>query len=429
MRLDIVVASNALETVLRLHQSFSCLDTIDIHCYVLLFDQKQDLLLKHPQPNNLHIFECHQRWLFIHESRNRCQKKLQQLMIQHSSIGMVLDDDKKWFCSQDNFLSLIKVLKEQNIDMAFCQDSGDAPIPAEYTRTSPLLDIILSLNQHYPLEVSHQLSNYVAEVQCAPVTSITIKNAHHDFYSFTPEKFATITIEKTALADNLNHWLKAMLYGKSSTRSLENVKAIRKATGRERGGATLILNSNLLYFPNIAMTLPPLIFGRENRVSRRSDMVMAMCCKQAGYKLAVAPSLLIHNRPLSKKKSEPNKLHGDILGYALVNYLENRYYFKAKQLEHPSFDYFYQTFIKRYQKTTVIIEASIILSHLLLENIHLLPIKQPALSKQHLKNIISESQQATKNLIIPDKKILEEAFLQVLKNIDKEQVYSNNAKL
>jgi len=414
MKIDIVVSSNTLETVMRLYASFSVLTKFDINFSVLLFGQKNNFNPPKRLPNNLRIFQSNACWLPIDESRNRCQKQLQHLMRTRNSIGMVLDDDKEWCYSQKSFIALMEQVHFNQIDMGFFCILKDAPIPEEYTRTSPMLDILLALYQHYPAQVSPELALYARGIRCTPPCSKTEHEAHHDFYSFNKSHFIPSSITKEALSENSLHWLKSIECGKASIRPLKKTESIKPATGRERGGATLILTPEILDYPNIAFTIPATTPHHENIVSRRSDMIMAMCCQRKGYQLAVLPSVFQHNRIAYPAKKEPNKLLGDMMGYALVNTLEHK---AELTLDKNDFDYFYQTLQQRCHKTNNIICSAINISELLLENSHpLTPRQQPSIKKT-LESIRAHSVQASMQLYLPSQTALKIEFNHVIERI------------
>ena len=89
-------------------------------------------------------------YVSITETRNLCQQYLQKEMQARGGIGLILDDDLIWTSQEIVFLKLLEELNHKKCDMAFCALSGDPPIPKEYIRASPLLDLLLSIQKSNP---------------------------------------------------------------------------------------------------------------------------------------------------------------------------------------------------------------------------------------------------------------------------------------
>jgi hypothetical protein len=289
---------------------------------------------------NITLIARHQTFLPIVESRNHCQTFLQQQMTKSSDIGLILDDDLLWTMPEKHFLALIKQLKQHHCDMAFSSLAGDPPIPKEYTRASPLLDILLSIvndNQQNPLI---DIRTFISTINCNStyIENTRLNHRHHDYYAFDKNNFypQTVLISTMQWTDFLSRLNK----GQMTTRPVIVPKQIEPATGRERGGATLILNPLVLNYKNTAIKL-------DKWTSRRSDMMMATAVEQAGYKLYSTPPILFHKREDNFDSHQPKKLIEDMLGVALVN----------SRLNNKSLT-FEQAFIKRLSKSRFIIEQT-----------------------------------------------------------------------
>jgi hypothetical protein len=308
-RISIVLATTSLPNAIRLINSVkTALTSYTLDIAVLLIGQK-----KRAEEvsfiSGIDIIGCYDAFLPIHESRNICQSYLYQKMLDEQGVGLVLDDDLEWVMEETRFSKLLEQLRNASCDMAFSALSGDAPIPKEYTRASALLDVMLAIYKQ-----STRIPDDLIDKICHPVTVVTKnmkgqKNAHHDYYAFNKDNFNRVSLDiKNCDWEDL---LRKLYRGKSTTRPVRVNENISEATGRERGGATLVLNSDVLAFKNISMQC-------GSFVSRRSDMLMATDVKDAGFRLFVTPAILAHERNESFDSHDVKKLIGDILGYALV---------------------------------------------------------------------------------------------------------------
>jgi hypothetical protein len=304
--INVVTASVSKKTALRLFKSItSTLPNYQFEFSLLLFAEKDtDPEIKFP----MEIF-CFEKIPFpIGITRNICQDHLQKKMRSNKGIGMVLDDDLTWTQPQDKFTALLKSLLERSCDMAFMGLAGDAPIPNEYTRASPTLDLLFAISRQDCGEKTISVRNYIKQFNWK-ITSDPLQYSHHDYYSFSKNNFALTQVDL-----NDFDWEKFILnlyLGKTTTRNVFNHKAIQSSDGRERGGATIVFNPNILDIKN-----PVYRFGKWT--SRRSDMLMAKEASHFGYQLFTTPVTLSHDRRDSIDGHSPDKILGDIIGYALV---------------------------------------------------------------------------------------------------------------
>jgi len=305
-KLSIVLATSEPEVASRMLKSIrEKLPSYSIFVSVLFIgqDTKVDI---NTFPLPVTSIGTYKEYLSIADSRNICQLHLQEMMKEVGGIGMVLDDDLKWVMPEVEFSALCDQLVDQDCDMAFCAIEGDAPVPKEYTRASPLLDVLLAV-----ASTNHSLSDlnkYIRSVS----TSLSLINdpyKHHDFYSFNKNNFK----REGLILSNINwdEFIGRLFYGKVTTREIVTPKVISEATGRERGGATIIFNSASLDFKNRSYDF----FGIN---SRRSDMLMATDAHNSGLRLFNTPAVFKHNRVESFDSHDNRKLLGDILGYALI---------------------------------------------------------------------------------------------------------------
>jgi hypothetical protein len=304
--INIITASTSKETALRLFKSIkSTLPNYHFEFYLLLFSEKYyHTEIEFP----MEIFSIEKTPLPIGITRNICQGHLQKKMRSNKGIGMILDDDLIWTQPQDIFTDLLKSLLKCSCDMAFMGLAGDAPIPNEYTRASPTLDILIAISKQNINEKTISIKNYINQFNFK-ITNNPIQNSHHDYYSFSKNDFSLAPVD---IHDY--DWDKLILnlyLGKTTTRNVFNHKEIQPSDGRERGGATLVFNANILDIKN-----PVYHFGKWT--SRRSDMLMAKEAFNLGYKLFTTPVTLCHDRKDSIDGNSPNKILGDIIGYALV---------------------------------------------------------------------------------------------------------------
>ncbi|MBU2894971.1 hypothetical protein KO495_16840 [Colwellia sp. D2M02] len=276
----------------------------------LLLIGKAERLEQAPLNASVNVIDHLSYYPSISESRNICQSYLRIQMNEKSGIGLVLDDDLIWTMSEESFTPLVEELKHLKCDMAFGALSGDAPIPKEYTRASPLLDVIIAINNNCYYKKTKNIENYVASVSLQDRSNVTT-NRHHDYYSFKPEKFNAqqVLIEKL----DWSEFIINLAHGKITTRLMELPDEIKPATGRERGGSTLIFNSDVLLCKNDSISCLGI-------TSRRGDMLMASEAHFLGFNLFNVPSFLSHQREESFDSHDYKKLIGDIIGYSIVEY-------------------------------------------------------------------------------------------------------------
>lgn len=279
-----------------------------LHFAVLLIGQGDKELLSSSMLNP-HVIARYKDYLPIHESRNICQSYLQQSMRDNQGIGLIVDDDLIWNAAQSDFTRIVYELTETHCDMAFSALAGDAPIPKEYTRASTLLDLLLSIQEQQGLAINSPISHFCNQISTTTVSSNDGINNHHDYYSFTKSCFRRVPVDINTV--DWQSTVRRLSLGKSITRPVRGNPIITEATGRERGGATLILNPDVLNLKNYAMQC-------GDFTSRRSDMLMATDAKAAGFSLRNTPALLAHERQETFDSHDVRKLIGDILGYALV---------------------------------------------------------------------------------------------------------------
>jgi len=244
----------------------------------------------------------------IVDSRNICQQHLQRKMNQETGIGLILDDDLIWTVPEHKFIQLLDKLIAKGCDMAFSSLSGDSPIPKEYTRTSPLLDVLMAISDFDPSDKTLAIRRYIGSIETSDHDFVEC-NAHHDFYSFNQSNFCRFDVSISTM--QWREFIDNLVKGKTTTRRVELLSTITPANGRERGGATLIFNADVLSFRNDAI--------RSNRlISRRSDMIMGTDAAQGDFRLFNTPPMLEHRRDEVFDTHDSKKLIGDILGYSLV---------------------------------------------------------------------------------------------------------------
>ena len=308
-RIDVVIATASAAHVVRLIASLTHhLVGFDLRIHLLLFGAGQRELSQQI-PSHVKIFHRQSGYPDIAANRNMCQRYLQEQMLQNNSLGLVLDDDLVWTLSGIDWATLLQRLQSVNADMAFLGMAGDAPIPAEYTRAAPTLDVLLAIVQQRPHTASNQLRVYCEQAQACSLADSEHLHWHHDYYSYTLPGFrsAKLDLNQVRWPELVNH----LYVGKKTTRSVNQLADIKPATGRERGGATLVLNPHVLDISNTSMIL-------NGWTSRRSDMLMAMEARKMGYQLFVTPQVVRHEREVCFDSFAPGKLLGDLLGYALV---------------------------------------------------------------------------------------------------------------
>lgn len=250
----------------------------------------------------------YKEYISIAESRNFCQKYLQKVMRESGGLGMILDDDLRWIMPELEFSGTCDQLISNNCDMAFCALAGDAPVPKEYTRASPLLDALLAISAYDSSMEVARICDFTQRVNIAgQIGSET--NCHHDYYAYNKNAFKHACIDLELL--DWNDFLGRLYAGKTTTRPVVTPNNVIFATGRERGGATLIFNHAVLDYPNLVVQCGEF-------VSRRSDMVMAVSAKNGGFNLFNTPAVLSHERSDTFDSHDSRKLIGDILGFALI---------------------------------------------------------------------------------------------------------------
>jgi hypothetical protein len=301
----VAVESDKIERVIRLSQSMSeHLSSFKVEFDVLVFDHRKDKELESLLAvTDINVFCRSFGFLPIVDSRNKCQSHLARRMDNENSIGMILDDDLIWNLEEDLFLKLLELLLQEKTDMAIMGLDGDSPIPKEYVRASPLLDFIIT-NQNQ--QSSCATLKYLSNVTIGP--RIT-NNSHHDYYSFNKHCF--FPCEYTMDRDD---FVEKLYLGKATTRSQDVVGSIVASSGRERGGATLVLNRNVLSVPNISIEV-------AGYISRRSDMVMGVNSSKLGFNIHCTPPVLCHEREDSFDSHNPKKVISDILGFSYVESL------------------------------------------------------------------------------------------------------------
>jgi len=287
----------------------------------------------------------------IVDSRNICQQHLQRKMNQEGSIGFILDDDLLWTIPEHKFISLIEQLIAKECDMAFSALSGDSPIPKEYTRASPLLDVLMAISDADASDKSVAIQRYISCIDISELGYVEC-NAHHDFYSFNQRNFCRYEVNISSM--QWHGFIDNLVKGKTTTRQVELPSVITPAGGRERGGATLIFNADVLSIKNDAIRSIKLI-------SRRSDMIMATDVAHASFKLFKTPPMLEHRRNESFDTHDCNKIIGDILGYALVESRDSVDFCSKK---------FTKNLSQRIKQTNVIIRESSIMLQLLERWLH-----------------------------------------------------------
>ncbi len=332
MRLHIVLATTDTHIAAPLIDSmFEYLPNWNLSFHVLLIGQKY---YSPPLPHHpIQIFHSTSDNLSIHTSRNLCQNHLRQTLMERGGVGLVLDDDLQWFLSEERFNQMVHELVENRCDMAFSALAGDPPIPKEYTRASALLDVLVNYSRNCATPVYPELDQFLEQFTFLENSTDIAEWEHHDFYAFKKDGFLPVHLET-------EHWnwlkfIEALWIGKKTTRPVKLPDRILPATGRERGGATLIFNPLVLQIKNTALHW-------NGWVSRRSDMLMAIAAYKQGYCLHQTPAMLMHNRVFTFDTQGTKKSVGDILGYALVeNYSR----------EKPDFQVFANMVSHRIQRT------------------------------------------------------------------------------
>jgi len=324
----------------------------------------------------------------IVDTRNICQRHLQGKMEQEEGIGFILDDDLRWTMDEHIFITLIDQLRANRCDMAFSSLSGDSPIPKEYTRTSPLLDVLIAISEIDPTDL--EIQQYIDNIDISHSSSVE-SNAHHDFYSFNQYNFCRHSVDISSI--RWFEFIELLVKGKSTTRQVMMPKMITLANGRERGGATIIFNSTVLSFKNDAMR-------SEGLISRRSDMIMGTDASHSNFKLFNTPPMLEHCRDESFDTHGSKKLIGDILGYALVESRNGEGFCKNK---------FTENLAQRIDQTKILLRQSSVMLKLLerwLNNHGHIGIEESKL----LESMISENELTISSLISLDFQAILESF-------------------
>ncbi|MGM0767707.1 MAG: hypothetical protein ACQEV6_06765 [Pseudomonadota bacterium] len=316
-RIAIVVAVDwdSIENVYRLSESLrGYLHGYELDIQVLVYNAPT-APEKHRLSPSINVFAWVPGYTPIVLNRNRCQQHLKRTMRANGCFGMVLDDDLVWHMKEAELDCILDVLLADQSDMAFLGLDGDPPIPKEYSRACPILDALLHLRKAG--ELGQGISDrYFADIQLAVGEPPSF--SHHDYYALKKEKF-----HARPFGLDLNDFVHKLYRGQATTRTQRSISAVTEATGRERGGATLILNPEILSVPNRSISL-------GDYVSRRSDMVMALSAFREGFRMHCTPPALSHVRSESFDSHDPAKLVSDVLGVALVESMIKKSDFKSE---------------------------------------------------------------------------------------------------
>lgn len=299
----VAVDWNSIENVQRLSKSLQKhLPGYEIDIQALAYNAPMAFDEGHVCPS-FNIFDWIQGFLPIVNSRNRCQQHLQSIMTARGCLGMILDDDLVWHMEEASFDRILSTLKVRHSDMAFLGLDGDPPIPKEYSRACPVLDALLHLRKVGMLSRATS-DRYLVDVEVAAGAPPPF--SHHDYYALKKQRFHARPFDF-----ELNAFVHRLYRGQATTRKQQGISEVVDATGRERGGATLVLNPEVLSIPNRSLAL-------GDYVSRRSDMVMALSAYKEGFQMHCTPPALTHVRGESFDSHDPAKLISDVLGVALV---------------------------------------------------------------------------------------------------------------
>ena len=244
-------------------------------------------------------------YLPIVDSRNLCQGYLQKKLNLEGGIGLILDDDLRWIMDESIFSMLVNQLKLVHCDMAFSSLAGDPPIPKEYTRASPLLDMLIAIRNSG--HINKGINTFLNKVTITSDNEVNYK--HHDIYTYKKSSFFPSDTDLSKI--DWYEFFSNIVKGKTTTRPVITPTTISQATGRERGGSTIILNAEVLNNKNISL-------HSDKWVSRRSDMMMACAAYNTGFTLYLTPPIMKHVREESFDSHDVVKLIGDILGVSLV---------------------------------------------------------------------------------------------------------------
>jgi hypothetical protein len=318
----------------------------------------------------------------IAESRNICQEYLQKAMRDSDGLGLVLDDDLCWVMQETEFEMLCDQLLSKGCDMAFSGLSGDAPVPKEYTRASPILDVLIEICSSASSPAVSKIIDFMKAVNVEGDVGSEI-NCHHDYYAYDKKAFYKAFVNLESL--DWNDFFNRLYVGKKTTRLISTPEKITLATGRERGGATLIFNPTVLDYSNQSIQCGPFI-------SRRSDMIMATSAKNSGYVIYNTPAVLSHNRSDSFDTHDSRKLMGDILGYALV---------ESSNAGDYSAQLFSTYLSKRLLNTEVILEETSTMLLLLRDWLRERKSTNPEI-EENIKNIILENTRTSLDIKLLD---------------------------
>lgn len=259
----------------------------------------------------LHVFHQECGELPIVQARNLCQQRLHVLLKESGGLGLVLDDDLRWTLSESSLEDMLSELTSFSCSMALLGISGDPPVPREYVRASPLLDFLFHQACGDTLEPIREYVN------CYEIGSSAPEDAHHDLYSFTRRGFFPFDFD-----DRMHDFFSRLYHGKATTRTVVTPDTVALDRSGRRGGATLILNPNVLSVQNSAVVV-------GSWVGRRSDMAMAIEVQKAGYSICRTPVVLEHIRQPSFDSCSPEKLVCDLIGAGFVEHLRTNCDIKA----------------------------------------------------------------------------------------------------
>lgn len=352
MEIVSVVACEAgsIQSAHRLYQSIkSCLSDFDVHFELLVYNtgaySAAVIERLNSEEPGIQVFETVAEILPIVDSRNKCQQRLLQCLNESGGVGMVLDDDLLWQASNVQFSALLKSLRESSSDMAFLGMNGDAPVPREYVRAEPLLDMLLAIRDAGFLvsDIEQVLSRLeLDQLQSRP---IVYEEAYYSRVLTLPENSNNkIELNNFEFLDFLRH----IYIGKATTRPAFVVDDITSANGLERGGATLFLNKDVLSIKNFA-------FSGAGLISRKSDVLMATEAYKKGFCLHLTPPVLLHCRGEAFDFNGSAKLVSDVFAYALV--IASHHSFSAQV--------FKKALVSHIELTCMLIESTNLMLHVL----------------------------------------------------------------
>lgn len=304
--LTVVVAVDATAVIRVIEQKASierCLPGWLLSVEVLVFRLGSVPLSKSFEQPGLHVFHREQGELPIVYARNICQQHLHDLLRKRGGLGLVLDDDLLWTLPETGFEALLAQLASLDCGMALLGVTGDPPVPREYLRAAPLLDFLFHRAVCQP---TGPVLEYLAPIE---TDAVAPEEAHHDLYAFTHLGFVPFSFDT-----DMRDFFCRLYHGKTTTRRVTVTREVVEDPLARRGGATLILDPQVLAVPNKSVVL-------DDWVSRRSDMVMAITVAKCGYKIFQTPSALRHNRQPSFDSDSTAKLVTDVLGSAYVEHI------------------------------------------------------------------------------------------------------------